>query len=186
MDGASAPHGVDQEIEAFWVDAKVRAGLNPARVYTGPNAADSLRPPAWSFGADPTQADRLLGLVLAGTKTATASALRDYDADGDAVPEAGDLSILLDGSGRARALIRVTSVRLVAFRDVDAAHARAEGEGDLSLGHWRDTHRRFFSEHAASDRGFRDDMPVVLERFEVVVPGPARPGSPRMSAPRTP
>ena len=48
------------EIDAFWDDAKVRAGLNPARSYAGPNIHDTVPPPAWSFGADETQADELL------------------------------------------------------------------------------------------------------------------------------
>ena len=46
-------------------------------------------PAAWSFGATPEQADELLDLVLDGTKTATASALWDYDADDEPLPEAG-------------------------------------------------------------------------------------------------
>ena len=53
--------GMDQqEIEAFWADARVRAGLNPAHALTGPTTSESMPPPAWSFGADPDQADRLL------------------------------------------------------------------------------------------------------------------------------
>lgn len=158
------------EIEAFWVDARIRARLNPASGYFGPGVNDSLPPPAWSFGATASQADRLLALVLEGTKTATASALWDYEAQEQDVPEPGGLSIVLDGAGRPRALIVTTGVRVVPFREVDAEHAAAEGEGDRSLRYWRESHRRFFTEHAAHDAGFSDDMPVVLERFEVLVP----------------
>lgn len=173
--------GVDQgAVDSFWMDAKIRAGLNPASAYTGPNSSDSVPPPAWSFGADPTQADELLDLVLAGKKTATASALWDYEAEGDELPTSGELSIILDGRGEPRALIRLVDVRVVPFDAVDEAHAYAEGEGDRSLGHWRDVHRRFFTEHRSHDRGFSDDMPVVLERFEVLVPVTLRPGSPRI------
>lgn len=38
----------------------------------------------------------LIGLVLDGTKTATASAEWDYDADSEAVPRVGDLAIVLE------------------------------------------------------------------------------------------
>jgi uncharacterized protein YhfF len=55
---------------------------------------------------------------------------------------------------------------VVPFDEVDEEHARLEGEGDRSLAHWRTDHERFFSE--ASARGFEPDMPVVLERFEVI------------------
>lgn len=161
---------LEAEYDAFWADASIRAGLNPSRVYFGPNPTDALRPPAWSFGADPATADALLALVLAGTKTATASALWDYEAAGEEPPAAGTLSIVTDGAGHPRALIQTTSVRVVPFGEVDEAHAYAEGEGDRSLAHWRAVHQRYFTDHAENDRGFEPDMPVVLEAFEVLVP----------------
>lgn len=69
----------DAELRAFWADARVRGGLNPVEAYIGATAADTVPPPAWSFGSTPEQADRLLQLVLAGRKTATASALWEYE-----------------------------------------------------------------------------------------------------------
>lgn len=167
-------------VDAFWADAKVRAGLNPIAAVTGPNAQDSVPPPAWSFGVDEAQADELLALVLSGTKTATSSARWDYDAENEPLPESGDLSIVLDSHGEPQALLRTVDVRVVPFDEVDAEHAYAEGEGDRSLAHWRAEHRRFFTENHSHDKGFSDDMPVVLETFEVLVPPEARPGSPRM------
>ncbi len=154
-----------REVDAFWEDARVRAGLNPAGVYLGRNVEETLQPPAWSFGSDPVHADRMVELVLAGTKTAMASARSEYDADGQDLPEPGDLSIVLDGAGRPRALIRTTDVRVVAFGDVDAEHARAEGEGDGSLQHWRAAHRDLLGRSAAVD----EPGEVVLERFRVLV-----------------
>ena len=61
-----------------------------------------------------------------------------------------------------------TEARVVPFDQVDADHARDEGEGDRSLEHWRVVHERYFAEHA--DGGFLPDMPVVLERFRVLYP----------------
>jgi uncharacterized protein YhfF len=129
-----------------------------------------LQPPAWSFGGTPEQADALLELVLAGTKTATASALWDYEHDEEALPEPGSLSIVLDGSGRPRALIAITAVAVEPFAAVDAEHAFLEGEGNRSLAYWREVHERFFTTYAAEGQTFADDMPVVLERFRVVYP----------------
>lgn len=154
-----------REVDAFWEDARVRAGLNPAGVYLGRNVEETLQPPAWSFGSDPVHADRMVELVLAGTKTALTSARSEYDADGQDLPEPGDLSIVLDGAGRPRALIRTTDVRVVSFVDVDAAHARAEGEGDGSLEHWRAAHRDLLGD----DGTVHDRVAVVLERFRVLV-----------------
>ena len=153
-------------VEAFWELARFHARLNVAPSYFGPTTLEVVPPPAWSFGATPEQADELLALVLAGTKTATASALWEFE--GEPLPEVGTLGIILDGRGHPRALIETTAVATVPFDQVDEEHAHLEGEGDRSLAHWREVHERFFTEPAAHDRGFTPDMPVVLERFRVV------------------
>lgn len=125
-------------------------------------------PEAWAFGATPEHADGLLALVLEGTKTATASALGDYEADGEPVPAVGDLSIILDGADVPRAVLEVTAIDIVDFDRVSEEHARAEGEDDRTLASWRRIHERFWREHSTS--GFSPDMPVVCERFRVVHP----------------
>lgn len=191
----------DQAVAAFWADARIRGKLNRIEVYAGAQVSDTLPPPAWSFGGedDPQTADRLLELVLAGRKTATASAYREYEEEarsragadtpdprsGDtltrtgvdldlALPEPGLLSIILDGSGHPRALVRITDVEVCRFADVPAEHARLEGEGDGSLQHWRAVHRDVFAANAPHGEPVTDDSLVVLERFEVLVPASAR------------
>jgi len=158
------------EIEQFWELARNRARTNPVPGYFPPLGDEAVAPPAWAFGATAEQADALLALVLDGTKTATAGAQWDYEADGEVLPAVGDLSIVLDGRGHPRALIEVRRVEVVPFADVDAEHARLEGEGDLTLAYWREVHRTFFTEHAVHDRGFDEQMPIVLERFRVLYP----------------
>lgn len=158
----------DERVHAFWELARDHARLNAVPAYFGPTPLDSVPPPAWSFGAGPEQADDLLGLVLAGTKTATAGALWDYEAEDEPLPEIGTLSIILDSTGQPRALIETTEVQVVPFDEVSDEQARLEGEGDLSLEYWRDVHQRFFTEVADHDRGFSHDMPVVWERFRVL------------------
>lgn len=162
--------GIDDSsvIESFWHVARMRAKLNPTGYYTGERPLASLRPPAWAFGATPEQADELLSLVLSGTKTATAGALWDYEAEGEELPTPGELSIVTDGRGVPYALIVTTQVEIVPFDEVSAEHAYLEGEGDRSLATWREVHKRFFTEHAVHGRGFSGDMPVVLQRFAVL------------------
>ncbi len=157
----------DHELDAFWEVAREHARLAGIPVYTGESPMRALRPPAWAFGATPEQSDELLGLVLSGTKTATASSRADYG-PGEELPTAGTLAIVLDGAGHPRALLVTTDARVVPFDEVDADHARDEGEGDRSLDHWRAVHERFFTEHA--EGGFLPDMLVVLERFRVLHP----------------
>ncbi|WP_206516076.1 ASCH domain-containing protein [Nocardioides pantholopis] len=168
------PTAVSAEVEAFWVLARRQARLERLPAYFGPSGLVSLPPPAWSFGATPEQADALADLVAAGTKTATASAADDYAAEGVPLPEPGTLGIVLDGGGHPRALVTTTEVTVVAFDEVDEEHAYAEGEGDRTLATWRERHEAFFRDHDPHGRGFRADLPVVLERFRVLHPKPPR------------
>lgn len=149
-------------VMSSWADVRAEVAGLPEQV-----------PDAWAFGATSEQADELLGLVLAGTKTGTASSLWAYEAEGEPLPTAGDLSILLDGRGEPRAVIRSTGVHVVPFRGVDAEHAHAEGEGDRSLAYWRVVHEQFWRQHSPGGRGFDDQMPVVCERFTLVHPVPS-------------
>ncbi len=153
------------DIEAFWLQA--RLSLGPDALPEG--VTDTVAPPTQSFGATPEQADELLDLILTGVKTGTACPLRDYELEGDPLPQVGDLCIVLDGAGLPRALIRTTDVRVVRFDQVTQEHADAEGEGDRTLGHWRAVHEWFFKEYDKHLRGFSAYMPVVCEVFEVVV-----------------
>jgi uncharacterized protein YhfF len=158
-------------VEAFWRLAREHARLTTVPAYFGVTALEAVTPPAWSFGATPEQADALLALVLTGTKTATSSALWDYEAADEALPVPGTMGIILDGAGRPRALVATTAVTVVPFEEVDEEHAWLEGEGDRSLAHWRAVHERFFTEHAEHEQGFDPTMPVVLERFELLHAG---------------
>ncbi len=124
---------------------------------------------AWSFGDGPEMADRLGGLVLAGRKTATCSALWELEAEGEPVARPGEKSIILDGRGEPLCVIETTGVEVRRFDEVGEAFAREEGEGDLSLAYWREAHRRFFARTLPEiGHRFSEDMPLVCERFRVI------------------
>ena len=121
----------------------------------------------WGEGA--AMADELGGLIAKGTKTATCSALAEWEAEGDALPQVGDLTMVLSGTGEPLCIIEVTEVRIRGFNEVDADFAWEEGEGDRSLEHWREVHRFFFTRSLSRiGREFSEDMPLVCERFRVV------------------
>lgn len=155
-------------VGTFWNLARFHAKLNTAPSYFGPTTLEVVPPPAWSFGSTPEQADELLALVLDGIKTATSSALAEYESENEPLPEANALGIVMDGSGHPRVLIETTDVSVVAFGEVDEEHARLEGEGDLSLSTWREIHEEFF---AIDGKPVDPSTQVVLERFRIVYVG---------------
>lgn len=160
---------LDDEIAEFWESSRVQAGLGRIAVVGGLTVAEGVAPVAWSFGDNPEQADRLLELVLAGTKRATSSALSEYDEEDAPLPKAGDLSIVVDGAGHPKALIRTTEVEVVPFGEVSEELAAAEGEGDRTLASWRADHAEFFR-RVLGVESVPEDFMVVTERFELLYP----------------
>ena len=124
---------------------------------------------AWSFCGGGEMGDILARLVLEGTKTATASAYDVYALEGSPVPAPGSLSIVLWSDGSPACIIRTTDITIKSFIDVTPEHAYLEGEDDRSLAMWRQEHTKYFtSELQSHGLQFREDIPVVCERFEVV------------------
>ena len=114
---------------------------------------------SFAFGDSPALADELLELVIKGVKTATCST---HDEPNTSTP--GERWIVLDGSGAPRCVIETTEVTYRRFVEVDDTFAHDEGEGDRSLNHWRDAHRRYFGRMGR----FSDDMMLMCERFRLV------------------
>jgi len=121
--------------------------------------ADAVR---FSFGDDPALADELLALVLAGAKTATCGAVRDYGPGKEAMPEVGRRDVVLDGAGRPAAVIETVSLERRRFADVPEDFALAEGEGDFAA--WRAGHVAYFERNG----GWSEDLELVCERFRLV------------------
>jgi uncharacterized protein YhfF len=122
-------------------------------------------PPDWrtletfSFGDNPTLADELADLVLRGLKRATC-----WAASQGSLTQVGKQMVMLDGSGRPRAVIETVELTQRRFGDVDQAFAFDEGEGDRSLAYWREAHRTYFSRQGT----FAPDMLLSCERFRLV------------------
>jgi uncharacterized protein YhfF len=114
---------------------------------------------SFAFGDSPALADELLELVMKGTKTATSST-----EDEPNISSSGERWVVLDGRGDPRCVIETTEVTFRRFDEVDAAFAFDEGEGDRSLGYWREAHRRYFGRLGR----FREDMMLMCERFRLV------------------
>ena len=124
---------------------------------------------AEGWGINPKMADELGALIVNGTKTATCSALWEWEAEGEAPPEPGTVNIVLDGRGEPMGIVETTEVTLRKYNEVDADFARDEGEGNLSLQYWREAHKYFFSLTLQEiGKEFSEDMPLVCERFRLI------------------
>ena len=131
---------------------------------------------AFGDGESVQMADELLALVLAGTKTATCMSAWSWDQEFEAPLVPGMLSVILDGSKTPRCVVETISVTRLAYQDVTADFARAEGEhtpedldDDAVLKHWREGHWAFYARTLPLiGRAPSEDMPVLCERFKVI------------------
>jgi uncharacterized protein YhfF len=128
---------------------------------------------AEGWGDGPAMADELGALIARGAKTATCSAVWEWEAEGNPIPQPGLITIVLDGRGEPLCIVETVEVSIRKYNEVDADFARDEGEGDLSLNYWREAHRKFFSRVLPKfGKEFSEEMPLVCERFQVIYRNP--------------
>jgi uncharacterized protein YhfF len=131
----------------------------------------AAQPDAFGFGGEPELAQELAALVLAGQKRATTSLPVEFTSLGEALPRAGDLSIVVWGDGSPAAIVERTDVAARPFDEVDQRYASIEGEGDGSIESWREAHRAYFTDVCERLGGTFDGRTEVLcQTFRVVWP----------------
>lgn len=118
----------------------------------------------------------LVELVVAGTKTATASLRVEMDLDGDTIPTPGLREAVIGADGTFVGVIETTECRIVRMADVEDDFARDEGEGFADAADWRAAHERFWTGYLDElrdrlgdpDWSLTDDTEVVCQRFRLV------------------
>lgn len=124
---------------------------------------------SWYFCDNEESANNLAELVRQGIKRATTGLYYFYEVEGETLPKAGDLSIIINWQGIAQCIIETKEVNLLPFKEVTKEYAKIEGEGDKSLRYWREGHINAFNrELKEHKKEFREDMLVVCEEFETV------------------
>jgi uncharacterized protein YhfF len=76
----------------------------------------------------------------------------------------GERMVMLDGSGRPRAVLETVELTQRRYDEVDAVFAYEEGEDDRTLDSWRRAHKSYFTRRGQ----FAPDMMLYCERFRVV------------------
>ena len=121
------------------------------------------------YGDSPELETELIELIKSGNKRATAALVWSYEVEGMNLPNVGDLEIVVNSSGSPTLLTQIVSAKVVPFSQVTEEHAALEGEGDLSLKSWRQTHWEFFARECAHiARNPTPEMPVLCMRFELL------------------
>lgn len=113
----------------------------------------------WTFGSSDEETIKLLELITRGIKTATCTLHEP-----DNVPQVGDVVVIIGVDAEPICSVEITNVKVTTFLKVDAEHAQAEGEGDLTLSYWQNATRNFFEQFDL----FSYDMPIVCIRFKLL------------------
>ncbi|MCW2832506.1 MAG: hypothetical protein JWN68_459 [Nocardioides sp.] len=106
----------DDVIGNFWELARFHAKLNVAPSYFGPTTLEVVRPPAWSYGETPAEADEFVARIKGDQRLSTSTPASAYDEVGHeedtALPVPGALSILCNGAGHPVALLETERVEV--------------------------------------------------------------------------
>ena len=135
-----------------------------------PKYATNPTPPYFHFCDNEQDANLCAALVMQNIKQATAPSMWWYEHHNEPMPKVGDLFIVTDWHGVAKAIIEITKMEQVRFTDVTEAFAQAEGEGDKSLAFWRKVHQDYYSrEMKKAGAYFKEDMLISCEYFRTLL-----------------
>ncbi len=156
MIGAKTP-----ETDAYWRRARAALGLAESGYHVS-----TFSNPTWSV-----MGDALVPLAVGGQKRGTCHL--DIEFEIMAVPrrKVGDYWVVADSKNAPHCVVRVSRIDMMAIKDVGEDFARREGEGDLSLRHWREVHEKYWRRQLESwNRPFSDELVVVCEYFDKLYP----------------
>ena len=146
-------------VEAFWKEMCDKHGITATDYHCS------------TFG-DPRFADygnHVTQLAIDETKRATAHLAMDFEINNVKRRIDGDYWVILWEDMSPACLLEMEKVEERPFKEVDAAFAAREGEGDGSLEYWSRIHEDYFKlQLGVWEREWSDDLVVVLESFNLV------------------
>lgn len=126
-------------------------------------------PISFYFCDNEFDANECADLVVKGIKKATATSLWWYKKNNEPLPKVGDLYIITDWSGNAKAVIETTKIDQVPYNKITSEFAEIEGEGDKSLAYWKRVHNDYYTrEMKVFNEQFDENMIIVCEQFKTV------------------
>lgn len=146
------------ELDAFW--ARARQALTLPENY-------QVR---W-IGIDRDTTRQVIELIREGDKTGTFTLPWVVERTEQPVPAVGDTIILIDFDGTPELIVRLTAIDAVAFGAIDESHTAIDGTPVRDLAVWKPLHTNYWNGMLAPfDLTVSDDMPVWVEKFELIYP----------------
>ncbi len=151
----------DEALDAFWQNA------------TG-NLTNSGLPGGYEvrwIGLDAESTKQILELIRAGDKTGTFTLPWIVERTDQPKPREGAAIILIDFDGAPALLIRLTEIFEVPFGQITAEHTAVDGLPVRDLSVWKPLHTQYWNSMLAPfSLSVSDDMPVWIEKFELLYP----------------
>jgi len=126
------------------------------------------------IGLDAESTTEILDLIRVRDKTGTFTLPWIVARTEQPTPRVGAAIILIDFDGSPALLIRLTDIREVSFGEITAKHTVIDGPPVRDLSIWKPLHTRYWNALLAPlDMTVSDDMPVWIEKFELLYPDSA-------------
>jgi uncharacterized protein YhfF len=108
-------------------------------------------------------------LVVDGVKRATSTSMWWFETYKQPLPKIGDLTIVTDWKGTAKAVIETIKIEKTPFNKITSEYAEIEGEGDKSLAYWNKVHWEYYTREM-NEQGEKPtkDMLLICEHFKTV------------------
>lgn len=162
---AGCGHPSQEQLDGFW--AQARAACPDA----GLAASYQVR---W-IGLDDETTQQIFELIAAGDKTGTFTLPWVVERTGQPDPAEGDCIILIAFDGTPTQLVRLTHIQRVPFGAITAEHTAVDGTPVRALEVWKPLHTQYWNAMLAPwSMTVSEDMPVLIEKFELLFPPPAR------------
>ena len=124
-------------------------------------------PDSWHFHDNEKDAKVAAKQVQEKIKQSTSTSLWWFEQEEEVLPQKGDIHIVTDWYGIAKAIITVNKVEKIAFKNVTEQDALLEGSE--SLEEWKKEQWSYYKEEMkAHDEEPSEDMLIVFERFETI------------------
>lgn len=146
---------------SFWSDFLSATGRDEETLCSGEVSFDA------TLGTGATS-DAKLALALSGRKRAFFSALDTLLIEGEELPLTGELYLLTDRAGVARAVIELTKVEVVPFERVTSQMVALDGE-DESLPAWQEKEKEILEDEAAIvGFSFTPQTKLIFQEFRCI------------------